>query len=141
MNIHDQAENIHGQGVNIYGGYGEYLRSAMYSSKLSERQNITAQKKRSLAEVAAAHDARVVHQRSDTMYSRTLFPGIRTNVVRLLHSDNVALLVVILYTKSEELSLVYAIEKVTVRCYVISDVFMYRWTPDESSFFIKLPAI
>ena len=34
--------------------------------------------------------ARVVHQRSDTMYSRTLFPGIRTNVVRLLHTENVA---------------------------------------------------
>ena len=29
----------------------------MYSSKLSERQNRTAQKKRSLAAVAAAHDA------------------------------------------------------------------------------------
>ena len=40
--------------------------------------------------------ARVTHQRSDTMYSRTVFPG-----VRLLHTENVALLVVRLYTKSE----------------------------------------
>ena len=37
---------------------------------------------------------RVDHQRSDAMYSRTLFPGIRTNVVCLLHTENVALLVV-----------------------------------------------
>ena len=36
---------------------------------------------------------RVDHQRSDTMHSRTLFPGIRTNVVRLLHTENVAVLV------------------------------------------------
>ena len=50
---------------------------------------------------------RVVHQRSDTMYSRTLFPGIRTNVVRLLHAENVALLVVRLYTKSEERARLY----------------------------------
>ena len=50
---------------------------------------------------------RVVHQRSDTMYSRTLFPGIRNNVVRLLHTENVAHLVVKLYTKSEELARLY----------------------------------
>ena len=88
---------------------------------------------------------RVVHQRSDTMYSRTVFPGVRTND-RLMHTENVALLVVKLYTKSEEVarwlvSLVYAVEKVAVVCYVISDVFMYRRTPIESSFCIKLPAI
>ena len=51
--------------------------------------------------------SRVDHQRSDTMYSRTPFPGIRTNVVRLLHAENVALLVVRLYTKSEELARLY----------------------------------
>ena len=50
---------------------------------------------------------RVVHQRSDTMYSQTLFPGIRTNVVRLLHTENVVLLVVRLYTKSEEWARLY----------------------------------
>ena len=41
------------------------------------------------------------------MYSQTLFPGIRTNVVRLLHAENVALLVVRLYTKSEKLARLY----------------------------------
>ena len=51
--------------------------------------------------------ARVVHRRSDIMYSQTLFPGIRTNVIRLLHAENVALLVVRLYTKSEELVRLY----------------------------------
>ena len=50
---------------------------------------------------------RVIHQRLDTMYSRTLFPGIRTNFVRLLHTENVALLVVKLYNKSEELVRLY----------------------------------
>ena len=50
---------------------------------------------------------RVTHQRSDTMYSRTGFPGVRTNVARLLHTENVALLVVRLYTKSEELARLY----------------------------------
>ena len=50
---------------------------------------------------------RVTHQRSDTMYSRTVFPGVRTNVVHLLHTENVALLVVRLYTKSEELARLY----------------------------------
>ena len=50
---------------------------------------------------------RVVHQRSDTMYSRTVFPGVRNSVVRLLHAENVALLVVRLYTKSEELARLY----------------------------------
>ena len=50
---------------------------------------------------------RVDHQRSDTMYFRTLFRGIRTNVVRLLHTENVALLVVRLYTKSEERARLY----------------------------------
>ena len=46
---------------------------------------------------------RVDHQRSDTMHSRTLFPGIRTNVVHLLHTENV----VRLHTKSEELARLY----------------------------------
>ena len=41
------------------------------------------------------------------MYSRTVFPGVRTNVVRLLHTENVALLVVRLYTKFEELARLY----------------------------------
>ena len=41
------------------------------------------------------------------MYSRTVFPGVRTNVVRLLHTENVALLVVRLYTKSKELARLY----------------------------------
>ena len=50
---------------------------------------------------------RVVHQRSDNMYSRTVFLGVRTNVVGLLHDKNVALLVVRLYTKSEELARLY----------------------------------
>ena len=50
---------------------------------------------------------RVTHQRSDTMYSRTVFPGVRTNVVRLLHTENIALLVLRLYTKSEELARLY----------------------------------
>ena len=50
---------------------------------------------------------RVDHQRSDTMYSRTLFPSIRTNVVRLLHTENVALLVIRQYTKSEERARLY----------------------------------
>ena len=49
----------------------------------------------------------LVHQRSDTMYSQTPFPGMRTNVVRLLHTENVALLVFRLYTKSEELARLY----------------------------------
>ena len=57
--------------------------------------------------VLAATQARVTHQRSDTMYSRTVFPGVRTNAVRLLHTENVALLVVRLYTKSEELARLY----------------------------------
>ena len=50
---------------------------------------------------------RVTHQRSDTMYSRTVFPGVRTNVVRLLHTENLAHLVVRLYTKSKELARLY----------------------------------
>ena len=41
------------------------------------------------------------------MYSRTLFSGIRTNVDRLLHTENVPLLVVRLYTKSEERARLY----------------------------------
>ena len=57
--------------------------------------------------VSLLETPRVDHQRSDTMYSRTLFPGIRTNVVRLLHTENVALLVVRLYTKSEERARLY----------------------------------
>ena len=57
--------------------------------------------------VVALKDDRVDHQRSDIMYSRTLFPGIRTNVVYLLHTKNVALLVVRLYTKSEERARLY----------------------------------
>ena len=50
---------------------------------------------------------RVVHQRSDTMYSRTVLPGVRTIIVLLLHAKYVALLVVRLYTKSEELARLY----------------------------------
>ena len=75
---------------------------------------------------------RVVHQRSHTMFSRTLFPGIRTNVVRLLHTENPEI------SKrggtDRIVSLVYAVEKVAVRCYVMSDVFIYRRTPFESPF-------
>ena len=51
--------------------------------------------------------ARVTHQRSDTMYSRTVFPGVQNSVVRLLLVENVALLVVSLYTESEELVRLY----------------------------------
>ena len=32
----------------------------------------------------ASYSARVTHQRSDTMYSRTVFPGVQNSVVRLL---------------------------------------------------------
>ena len=41
------------------------------------------------------------------MYSWTVFRGVRTNVVRLLHTENVTLLVARLYTKSEELARLY----------------------------------
>ena len=51
--------------------------------------------------------ARVTHQRSDTMYSRTVFPGVQNSVVRLLLVENVALLVVSVYTESEELVCLY----------------------------------
>ena len=51
--------------------------------------------------------ARVTHQRSDTMYSRTVFPGVQNSVVRLLLVENVALLVVSVYTESEELVRLY----------------------------------
>ena len=46
---------------------------------------------------------RVTHQRSDTMYSRTVFPGVQNSVVGLLLVENVVLLVVSVYTESEEL--------------------------------------
>ena len=50
---------------------------------------------------------RVTHQRSDTMYSRTVFPGVQNSVVRLLLVENVGLLVVSVYTESEELVRLY----------------------------------
>ena len=43
---------------------------------------------------------RVTHQRLDTMYSQTVFPGVQNSVVRLLYVENVALLVVSVYTES-----------------------------------------
>ena len=61
----------------------------------------------SLCSADSVFDDRVVYQRLDTMYSRTVFLDIRTNVVRLLHTENVALLVLRLFTKSKELACLY----------------------------------
>ena len=75
-------------------------------------------------EVDYKYVARVTHQRSDTMYSRTVFPGVRNSVVRLLQVENVALLAVSVYTESEELVRLYHWFMLSKRS--LSDITYYR---------------